>query len=235
MEQERNDNPISNEQVEVAPVKQQERTSLQRYTFPLIMLAICLALGGYLLYSQNEADKQANELPVREGGTEFSFTDTDGNEVTLQNTNGKVRLLYFFFASCPDVCPPTTAILSQVQDELKEEGLFGDKVQMLSVSIDPTHDTTEVLKDYADTFDADLTGWKFLRGDEKETAAIAEKFGVMVYKDDKGNFSHSNVVVLLDENGKIRDWISGMDYIEADAGEEKLQPSDMVAQVKKVL
>lgn len=234
MEQGQDDNQVTNDQVGVAEIKQ-NRTFLQRYTFPLIMLAICLALGGYLLYSQNEANKKANELPVLEKGSDFSFTDTDGNTVTLQNTNGKARLLYFFFASCPDVCPPTTAILSQVQDELKAEGLFGDKVEMLSVSIDPTHDTTDVLKEYADTYDADLTGWKFLRGDEKETAEIGKKFGVMVYKDEKGNFSHSNTVVLLDENGDIREWISGMDYIDPDMGDKKLKPADMVALVKKVL
>lgn len=215
--------------------QEQNRTFLQRYTFPLVMLAICLALGGYLLYSQNEANKKANELPVQEGGTDFSFTDTDGNEVTLQNTNGKARLLYFFFASCPDVCPPTTAILSQVQDKLKEEGLFGDRVEFLSVSVDPARDTTKVLKDYADTFDADLSGWKFLRGEEKETAEIAEKFGIGVFKNEDGSFTHSNSIVLLDENGKIRDWISGMEYIDPEAGDRKLKPEDMVAIVKKVL
>ncbi|MFD0675101.1 SCO family protein [Cohnella sp. GCM10027633] len=228
MDQERNDNQSIEEQVGVAPVMG-NRTFLQRYGFPLVLVALCLVLGGYLLISQNKAE----ELPVLEKGTPFSFTDTAGNNVTLENTNGKVRLLYFFFANCPDVCPPTTAVLSQVQDEMKKEGLFGDKVEFLSVSIDPTHDTTEVLLDYADTYDADLSGWKFLRGDEAATHEIAKKFGVLAMKDPEGNYSHSNTVVLLDKNGDIREWISGMDFIGQ--GSEELEPKDMVDIVKKIL
>lgn len=229
MNQERNDNQNAQDQeVEVSPVKG-NRTFLQRYGFPLVLIVLCLALGAYLLISQNKEE----ELPVLQEGTDFSFTDTSGNEVTLQNTNGKVRLLYFFFANCPDVCPPTTAVLSQVQDELKEQNLFGNKVEFLSVSIDPTHDTTEVLLDFADTFDADLSGWKFLRGEEAETHEIAKKYGILAMKDKDGNFSHSNVVVLLDKNGDIREWISGMDFIGQ--GTQDLEPKDMVDIVKKIL
>jgi protein SCO1/2 len=238
MEQERDGNQIvnninvninnSNEQVVVAEIKQ-DRTFMQRYTFPLILLALCLALGSYLLYSQNKA----KELPVRMDGLNFSYADTDGNEVTLENTNGKVRLLYFFFASCPDVCPPTTALLSQVQDELKKDKLFGDKVEFMSVTIDPTKDTTVVLKDYADTFDADLTGWKFLRGEELPTAELAKKYQIWVGKDDQGNFSHMNQIVLLDKKGRVRDWISASDYIEEGASNKT--PKDMADEIKKLL
>ncbi|MFD2505845.1 SCO family protein [Paenibacillus septentrionalis] len=38
----------------------------------------------------------------------FALTDVDGNAVSLESTNGKARIVYFYFASCPDVCPPTT-------------------------------------------------------------------------------------------------------------------------------
>src|SRR5689334_3908488 len=96
----------------------------KRYGFPVALLALCLALGGYLWWSQQKGD----DLPVQMQGVPFSYQDIDGQTVSLDNTNGKVRLLYFFFANCPDVCPPTTFMLSQVQDQLKAKGLFGDKV-----------------------------------------------------------------------------------------------------------
>lgn len=207
----------------------QQRTFLQRYAFPLIVLALCAGMGVYLLLNQVKKP----ELPVLAQGTEFSYSDMNGETVTLSGTNGKVRLLYFFFANCPDVCPPTTFVMSQVQDELKKDGVFGDKVQFLSVTIDPSHDTSEVLKKYAERFHADPKGWKFLRGDEKATDELANKYLTDVGKDKDGNYWHMNLIILLDQDGQIRDLISANDYIEP--GPKKLNPSDMVKQIKSLL
>jgi protein SCO1 len=206
-----------------------ERAFMKRYGFSLTVLALCLLLGGYLLYSQHRGE----ELPVQGQGAEFNLTDSDGQPVTLSGTNGKARLLYFFFANCPDVCPPTTALLSQVQDELKADGVFGKQVEFMSVTIDPTRDTPDALKKYADTFHADAAGWKFLRGsNEQETAKLAGKYEILVNKVD-GNFGHMNLIVLLDKKGRIRDYISAADYIEN--GDKNLTPKDMAKLIKSVL
>jgi|GEM_PF-640814 len=206
--------------------KPQGASKSKRYVFPLIVLAVCVALAAYLYWNQNAAAKY-------EKGADFSYLDVDGNTVTLENTNGAVRLLYFFFSYCPDVCPPSTFILSQVQDELKKEGLFGDKVKFLQVTIDPERDTPERLKEYAAMYDADLTGWKFLRGDEKETAELAGKYKIMVIKDKDGNFGHSNLFVLLDKKGRIREWISANDFILY--GEKNRPVSDLVNKIKALV
>ncbi len=221
--------------VVVEPVKpdKPQKPWLQRYGFSLIVLALCVVMGYFILQQQNKKD----ELAVFGQGEEFSYTDMNGENVSLSGTNGKVRLLYFFFANCPDVCPPTTFVMSQVQDELKEEGLFGKEVQFLSVTIDPERDTPELLRDYAKRFDADPEGWKFLRGDEKETAALAEKYNILVQKDKDGNFGHMNLIVLLDKKGQIRDWISANDFIDLEAGfnSDILSPSEMTKKIKSIL
>ena len=221
--------------VVVEPVKpdRPQRPWIQRYGFSLVVLALCVVMGYFILQQENKKD----ELPVQGQGAEFSYTDMNGETVSLSGTNGKARLLYFFFANCPDVCPPTTFVMSQVQDELKEEGLFGKEVEFLSVTIDPERDTPELLQDYAKRFEADPEGWKFLRGDEKETAALAEKYGILVNKDKDGNFGHMNLIVLLDKKGQIREWISANDYIdmEAGAGSDILSPSEMAKIIKSVL
>ncbi|MFC4303857.1 SCO family protein [Cohnella boryungensis] len=202
---------------------------LRRYGFSLVLLVLCAVMGYFILQQNNKKD----ELPVQGQGAEFSYTDVNGENVTLSNTNGKARLLYFFFANCPDVCPPTTFLMSQVQDELKEDGVFGKEVEFLSVTIDPERDTAENLKEYASRFDADPEGWKFLRGEEQETAEMARKYQILVNKDDEGNFGHMNLIVLLDKDGQIRDWISANDYIEE--GENRRSPSDMAKIIKSVL
>lgn len=199
----------------------------RRYAFPLIVLAVCVVLGGYLWWSQSPASAKY------EKGADFSYLDVDGNTVTLENTNGAVRVLYFFFSYCPDVCPPTTFLLSQAQEELKKEGLFGDKVKFLSVTIDPERDTPERLREFAGMFDADLSGWKFLRGDEQETAELAGKYKVMVGKDKNGEFWHANLIVLLDKKGNIREWVSANDFILY--GKDNRPLADLVNKIKALV
>ncbi|MFC5469944.1 SCO family protein [Cohnella suwonensis] len=219
------------ETVAVEPARAR-KTWIQRYGFSMVLLALCLVMGYYIIAQQNKSESA--DLPYDKPGAEFSYLDTDGNTVTLSNTNGKVRLLYFFFATCPDVCPPTTAIMSQVQDELKKDGVFGSEVEFLSVTIDPTKDTTDNLKKYADQFGADTTGWKFLRGDEKATADLAtNKYDILVNKDPDGNFGHMNFIALLDKEGHIRDYISANDYF--DNGDENKSPKEMAKQIKSLL
>lgn len=190
-------------------------------------------MGYYIILQQNKSEADAT-MPAQGQGTDFTYADSDGNKVTLSDTNGKARLLYFFFASCPDVCPPTTALMSQVQDELKADGVFGKEVEFLSVTIDPDNDTPEILKEYADRFDADPSGWKFLRGDSQQgTADLARKYQIDAGKDNDGNFYHMNLIVLLDKKGQIRDWINIGPYTEQ--GEDNLKPADMAKKIKSLL
>src|SRR5699024_5446226 len=65
----------------------------------------------------------------------------------------KVRLIEFMYTNCPDVCPVTTLEMSKLRQQLIKEDVFGDKVEFLTITIDPDHDTTEVLKDYASRFE----------------------------------------------------------------------------------
>ena len=59
----------------------------------------------------------------------------------------------FIYTSCPDVCPLLTEKMAQVQDELGPD--FGPRVAFVSITVDPEHDTPEVLKDYAESHGAD--------------------------------------------------------------------------------
>src|SRR5690625_6350501 len=76
------------------------------------------------------------------------------------------------YTNCTIVCPTTTPNMVSVQNELKNDGLTP---QIISFSIDPSFDTPEVLKDYADDFGADLDHWSFLTGNEfKDIQKLSE-------------------------------------------------------------
>lgn len=174
---------------------------LVKYKWSWILLLICAVLAGYLLWDAYAKPK----LPVIRPVADFSMENVDGSTVTLEDTNGKVRLFYFFFSNCPDVCPITTFRLSQVQDILKEKDLFGQDASIVSVTFDPERDTLDSLQAFGDKFKADYSGWYFLRGDQQQTFDLAmDSFKILIDQDQDGNFVHMDLIGLVDRKGQLR-------------------------------
>lgn len=199
---------------------------VKKHSFKIAVLALCAAMGIYLLITNVIEPKQA--LPVLQAAPSFELTDIDGLPVSLESTNGKARIVYFYFANCPDVCPPTTFLLSQVQDQLEAEGKLGSKAELISITFDPVRDTPEVIRDFASRHFADFNGWRFLRGEEASTIQLAKDFGVGVMKNEEdGSYTHFNVITLVDKDGQIRKWINGSD--------EDLTADKIVDELNKLL
>ena len=100
----------------------------------------------------------------------------DGAEVALNQFRGKAVAITFIFASCSATCPILTAKMASVQTELGSD--FGSKIVFLSITVDPEHDTPDVLQRYARTFGADPVGWKFLTGPPAAIQDIERRYGV---------------------------------------------------------
>lgn len=177
--------------------------------FKLLVMALLVALIVYFALTLLKGNEK--QFPMSKDAPQFQLENVDGSKVGLEGLKGKAKLVYFFYSTCPDVCSPTTYTLSKVQDALVKKGGFGDKTAIVSISFDPTKDTQPVLKEFAGRFHADPKGWYFLRGEEKSTLDLAEKYGVMVIKEKDGTFSHSNAILLVDGNNKIRTYYNGND------------------------
>ncbi len=177
---------------------------IRKNWLPLVIAVVVVAIIALVLLFMTNRD---SGLPVVGDAPSFTLYNTEGEEVSLDNTQGKVRLIYFFFAHCPDVCLPTNHMLSSVQDGLKEAGVFGDEALILSVTFDPERDTAEYLREYMSTMNADTTGWHFLRDDDVEAVRdLALQYNVQVIPDttQEGNFIHANLYTLIDKEGRIR-------------------------------
>lgn len=144
----------------------------------------------------------AEKLPVLDNIESFELEDV--HKDVYRSNNDKVKLVSFFYTNCPDVCPLTMMDFQILQKKLKSEGLFGDSVELIAISLDPKHDTKEVIRNYAQSFDADPTGWKWLRGTENETKIIANDFQMQYKKIEGDYFTHSVSMYLLDENNQLR-------------------------------
>ncbi|WP_100333542.1 SCO family protein [Bacillus alkalisoli] len=118
--------------------------------------------------------------------------------------NEKVKLVAFYFTYCPDICPTTMVDLAQLQVRLEENDLLGNKVELVSITLDPTNDTEEVIQNYAEIFQSNPSGWKWLRGSEEETRKIASAFQMQYQIQDGKVIAHSVNMYLLDKENMIR-------------------------------
>jgi protein SCO1/2 len=166
------------------------------------ILAMTFALLAQIVFAFAHDAPHEQRLPTIGTAPEFTLTSQDGNRVSLRDFRGKAVAVTFIFASCIDTCPLLTDKMARVQDELGN--LFGNKIAFISITVDPKRDTPEVLKQYAENFGADLTGWAFLTGDEASIRDVARHYGVFVEGTADGNINHTFLTSLIDAQGMIR-------------------------------
>lgn len=139
---------------------------------------------------------------------DFSFINQNGDTITNKDYLGKVYVVEFFFTTCPDICPVMNKNLVGVQEEFKGNEDFG----IISITIDPKHDTPEVLKNYAENYGVTSPNWNFLTGDREEIYDLANNgFGIFASSDASGSggFAHSGLFALIDKEGYVRSRMDG--------------------------
>lgn len=133
----------------------------------------------------------------------FSFTDHNGKTITNKDYEGKVYVVEFFFTTCPTICPKMNANLIQIQNTFKDFNNFG----VASFTINPEHDTPEVLKNYAERYGITNPHWHLMTGDKEAIYKLANQ-GFNLYTAEEetaaGGFEHSGNFALIDKNGFIR-------------------------------
>lgn len=134
---------------------------------------------------------------------EFEFTNQNGDTISNEDYKGKVYLVEFFFTTCPTICPIMNKNLVEIQDVFKGQDDFG----IASFSIDPDHDTPEVLAEYAQNYGIVSPNWNLMTGDRSDIYKLAnEGFGLYAGEDADaaGGFAHQGMFALVDQEGFIR-------------------------------
>lgn len=175
---------------------------------PILVLfkqyGLTLALSLLLLGSATAA----NLHPVRGflPDLRFSLQAAGPKTLTQDDFKDKVVMMFFGYASCPDVCPTTLAQLGAVMDALGDKA---EQVRILFVSVDPHRDTPDALARYVAAFDGKHTTG--LTGSEKQIADLARRYRV-AYQIEKPapkapenyEVSHSRGVYIFDQQGRAR-------------------------------
>jgi protein SCO1 len=139
-------------------------------------------------------------VAVGDAVPDFSLTDQTGHAFRLSQMRGEPVAVTFLYTRCPiaTACPMTAARFAKLDSLLAEKG-YG---KLVTISVDPEHDTPKVLADFAKHLGAKPARWKFLTGDPKAIADAASSFGVLYYPE-KGTVVHTQAVAVVDPEGRL--------------------------------
>jgi len=178
-----------------------------------LLLASCTLLAAC-------GDKTANwtlyDIKGHLPDLKFQLSGAGGKTISSDDLKGKTVLLFFGYASCPDVCPTTMAQLTAVLQQL---GDAAAGVRILFVSVDPHRDTPDILQAYVDAFNKNAIG---VTGTEKQIADLARRYRVayQIEKPRPGDsadvydVTHSRGVYIFDKAGQARLLASDTDSID---------------------
>ena len=174
----------------------------------IILSIIIAAISMYILIAIELPTKPlagqggALEEDVQIGGG-FILTDHNGNKFNSDAMHGKLSLVYFGFTFCPDICPTSLQKLTQVLSTLDK---YQIDVLPIFITVDPSRDTPELLKEYLGHFHEKFIG---LTGSEEQIKEVADLYKVFYAVAEgatteygKYMLDHSSFVYLMDKNGK---------------------------------
>jgi protein SCO1 len=189
---------------------------------PVVLGIIALAMGLTVI-------PRGNDVVAAPEGSRFTpdyFTNVDvvtheGKTVRFYDDliKGRKVVVNFIYLNCNDICPLSTSRMAQIRQRLGEE--VGRDVFIYSITMEPEHDTPELLKAYADAFGAG-DGWLFLTGKPEDIKIIRHRLG-----DRSRRLSeHRNDLVL--GNDATGDWSRSSIYNDFDVTVTNIRELDPV-------
>ncbi len=140
---------------------------------------------------------------------DFTLTERTGQPITLADLKGKVWVADFFYSACPGPCPMLSSRLSDLQKALGDD----DRIRLVSISTDPEKDTPEILRQYAEKFQA-TERWLFLTGSKAAIKSVAfDNFKLPFEVQPPGSpepVIHSTRLILIDQTGTVRGLYEGI-------------------------
>lgn len=136
------------------------------------------------------------------------YITQDAKPFKMSQLRGKTVIVNFIFTSCLGPCIPMSNRMSELNRSLR----LDKRAHCLSVSVNPSYDSPEVLKRYAERFGADFDTWTLITGAEEDLEALMREECMLAGSED--HMSHSTKFVLLDRFGRIRGYYDGQDKKE---------------------
>jgi protein SCO1/2 len=156
--------------------------------------------------------KEGDEVP------NFTLRNQDNREIHIQNYRGRTLLLTFIYTRCPvpDYCTLMSNNFAQIDRALSQDRDLYAKTHLLSISIDPSYDTPQVLRSYGAAHteryqNETFAHWEFAGGTTEQVKKIAEYFG-LTYFPENDQIIHALRTVIINPEGKVAKIYTGNDW-----------------------
>ena len=158
----------------------------------VVIVSLALSISPFNVFAPAAA--AADEI-------DFSLTSHGGETFHLRDLRGKVVLVFFGYTLCPDVCPIELQHMASALKRLEDDSIHA---RGLFVTLDPEHDSPEVLGQYLNYFGAGMVG---LTGTKQQIDHVAKQFRVMYQKNPRSNsgytLDHTANLFVIDQSGKL--------------------------------
>ncbi len=183
-----------------------------------LLLAVALAAGIWVAVSiqqpggETTAESVTSTATVLPSAMELppvSLVDQTGAQIDQSFFEGQWDVVFFGFATCPDVCPITLGVLREAQRQLEQNGTAAPP-RIVLVSVDPERDTPEILTEYMQGFGDNSVA---VTGELDQLRTLTSELGIFFEKryidEDFYTMDHSSVVLVIGPNGKVSALFSG--------------------------
>lgn len=145
-----------------------------------------------------------------------AMIDQTGTEHRLSDWRGKALAVTFVYTRCPlpDFCPLMDEHFQELQKAIVADTKLRDRVHLVSISFDPSHDTPDVIRDHAKLRDADPRYWSYMTGTPSAIDHLTSRFGVSVVPqdDEAQTVMHNLRTSVIDRRGRLIKVYSGNDW-----------------------
>lgn len=192
------------------------RWAIRLASWGVLVAAVLLLALAYVHSRRAKVELlPAQSLPLYGELPAFSLIAHTGAPFTLDDLRGRVWVANFFFTTCRSICPIMQEnVATEVYPVLKDL----PQARLVSFTVDPEHDTPQVLAEYARAKGASPDKWVFVTGAKRDIYQLARKGFKLAAEDTpeyiqgtKHDFIHSEKLVLVDRQGRIRGYYSGLD------------------------
>ncbi|MFT5220224.1 MAG: protein SCO1/2 [Gammaproteobacteria bacterium] len=176
-----------------------------------LLISLCLAGIGSIAIAAGLGDNTAKNLADDSiYHIDSNWLDQERNTINIAALQGKLQVIAFVYTYCEHSCPFILANLKKIARGLPQNATKA--LQFTLISLDPARDTPEVLKKYMEEHDLYAPTWQMLSGDEDDVLELAALIGVRYKPMDNQarDISHSNMITLLDKQGRIVYQLKGL-------------------------
>ena len=190
-----------------------------------LYIFLCVLLMGigasWVINTANES----HDIPIIKKVPNFNFINQNGETFSDNHLKGKITVLDYFFTNCPGPSPIMTYNMKSLYDDFSNS----EKVQFVSITVDPKNDNIEVLKNYAKINGITDERWQLLTSDLSNIKSLKRE-GFMLFADELPQ-GHAIKFILIDDNQNIRKYFDGTD--EASLTILKKDITNLVRELKR--